>query len=282
MVLLDGREAKAKLVEELKNKISKLDRRLGLSVIQIGDDLASNVYVRSKERMAKELGLNFNHIKFDENVDENEVLSLVNDLNNNDLVDGIIIQKPLPSNLNYEKIINAISPYKDIDGLTDISIGKLAHGNDCLVSCTAIGILDLLNFYNIDISLKNVVIVGRSDLVGRPLFLLLTNKDATVTLCHSKTSNLKEITRKADILIISAGVPKFINKDLVKDGAIVIDVGINRGIDGLVGDVDFDSVKDKVSYITPVPGGVGPMTVYEVVNNVYKAYTLKKEKFNDR
>ena len=281
MILLDGKKAKVKLVEDLKKNLSKLDRQLGLSVIKIGDDFASDVYIKNKEKIVSDLNINFNHYRLDEKVVEDDVLSLINDLNNDDMVDGIIIQKPIPKHLNSEKIFNAISPYKDVDGLTDINIGRLAHNSICLVSCTAMGILDLLDFYNINVSSKNVVVIGRSNLVGKPLSLLLVNRDATITLCHAKTNNLKEITKIADILVVAVGKPRFINEDYIKDGVIVIDVGINRTSDGLVGDVDFDGVKDKVSYITTVPGGVGQMTVYELANNVYKAYKLKKEAFHD-
>ena len=250
-------------LEELKEKLTKLDRSLGLVVIQVGNDPASNVYVRQKNKMAENLGYNFNHIK----------------LNNNDLVDGILVQMPIPKSLDTKKIQNAIMPDKDVDGLTDINMGRLVHNRESLVPCTPIGIIDLLDYYNIPIEGKNVVIIGRSDLVGKPMATLMTNRNATVTLCHSKTSNLEFYTKSADILVAAIGIPKYIKENMVKEGAVIIDVGINRMEDNsLCGDVDFDNVKDKVSYITPVPGGVGQMTVAELAVNTYKAHMLRKSK----
>ncbi|MBR3198765.1 MAG: bifunctional 5,10-methylenetetrahydrofolate dehydrogenase/5,10-methenyltetrahydrofolate cyclohydrolase [Bacilli bacterium] len=278
MILLDGKKAKISILEELKEELLKLDRKLGLTVIQIGDDPASNVYVRNKGKMANDLNYNFNHIKLDDDITEEDVLALINKLNNDDIVDGILVQMPIPKHLDSKKIQNAIISVKDVDGLTDINMGKLAHGVDSLVPCTAMGILDLLRFYNLDVEKKNVAIVGRSDLVGKPLASLLTNNNATVTLCHSKTENLKEHTKLADILVVAVGKPKLINDEYIKEGAVVVDVGINRTEEGLVGDVDFEKVKDKVSYITPVPGGVGQMTVAELGKNTYKAHVLRKKK----
>lgn len=279
MILLDGKEVKLKVLEELKEKLTKLDRNLGLVVIQVGNDPASNVYVRQKNKMAENLGYNFNHIKLDSNITEEELLSIINELNNNDLVDGILVQMPIPKSLDTKKIQNAIMPDKDVDGLTDINMGRLVHNRESLVPCTPIGIIDLLDYYNIPIEGKNVVIIGRSDLVGKPMATLMTNRNATVTLCHSKTSNLEIYTKSADILVAAIGIPKYIKENMVKEGAVIIDVGINRMEDNsLCGDVDFDNVKDKVSYITPVPGGVGQMTVAELAVNTYKAHVLRKNK----
>lgn len=278
MKLLDGKEVKLKILEDLKQKLLNLNEKLGLVVIQIGNDPASDVYVRQKKKMAEDLGYNFNHINLDENVNEDEILAIIDKLNNDDMVDGILVQMPIPSTLNVKRIQNAILPYKDVDGLTDINIGKLVHNEDSLVACTPMGIIDLLDYYNIDIEGKNVVIIGRSDLVGKPLASLMINRNATVTLCHSKTINLDFYTKNADILVVAIGEPNFIKKDNVKEGVIIIDVGINRMANGMLcGDVDFDDVKDKVSYITPVPGGVGQMTVAELALNTYKAHIFRKK-----
>lgn len=279
MKLLDGKEVKLKTLEDLKQKLLNLNEKLGLVVIQIGNDLASDVYVRQKKKMAEDLGYNFNHINLDENVNEDEILAIIDKLNNDDMVDGILVQMPIPSTLNVKRIQNAILPYKDVDGLTDINIGKLVHNEDSLVACTPMGIIDLLDYYNVDIEGKNVVIIGRSDLVGKPLASLMINRNATVTLCHSKTTNLDFYTKNADILVVAIGEPNFIRKDNVKEGVIIIDVGINRMTNGMLcGDVDFDNVKDKASYITPVPGGVGQMTVAELALNTYKAHIFRKSK----
>lgn len=279
MQILDGKEVKRIKLEELKNEVLKLDRPLGLTVIQVGDDSASNIYVKQKSKMASNLGVNFNHIKLEEDVREEEILKIIDDLNRDNNVDGILVQMPLPEHLNSRVIQNAISPLKDVDGLTDINMGMLVHKKNCLIPCTPLGVMELLKYYNIDVAGKNVAIVGRSDLVGRPMAEVMINSDATVTLCHSKTNNLKDITKNADILVVAIGKAKLITSDMVKDGVVVVDVGINRLEDGsLCGDVDFDGVSSKCSYITPVPGGVGQMTVLELGYNTYKAYLLRQEK----
>lgn len=279
MQILDGKEVKRIKLEELKNEVLKLDRPLGLTVIQVGDDSASNIYVKQKSKMANNLEFNFNHIKLEEDVTEEEVLKIINSLNRDNCVDGILVQMPLPKHLNSRIIQNTISPLKDVDGLTDINMGMLVHKKNCLVPCTPLGVMELLKYYNIDVAGKNVVIVGRSDLVGRPMAEVMINNDATVTLCHSKTKNLKDITKNADVLVVAVGKAKLITSDMVKDGVVVVDVGINRLEDGsLCGDVDFDGVSSKCSYITPVPGGVGQMTVLELGYNTYKAYLLRQDK----
>ena len=279
MQILDGKEVKRIKLEDLKNEVLKLDRPLGLTVIQVGDDSASNIYVKQKSKLANNLEFNFNHIKLEENVTEEEVLNIINSLNRDNCVDGILVQMPLPEHLNSRIIQNTISPLKDVDGLTDINMGMLVHKKNCLVPCTPLGVMELLKYYNIDVAGKNVVIVGRSDLVGRPMAEVMINNDATVTLCHSKTKNLKDITKNADVLVVAVGKAKLITSDMVKDGVVVVDVGINRLEDGsLCGDVDFDGVSSKCSYITPVPGGVGQMTVLELGYNTYKAYLLRQEK----
>lgn len=279
MKLLDGKKVKEKILNDLKKEIEEIDRPLGLVVIQVGEDPASSVYVRQKEKMAELLGYTFRHIKFPEDVTEKDLLIEINNLNNDDLVDGILVQMPIPKHLNAKVVQNAISPYKDVDGLTDINMGKLVHGEDTLVPCTPKGVMSLLKYYKIDVEGKHVVIVGRSDLVGKPLASLMINNHATVTLCHSRSRDLAKITKKADILVVAIGKANMIDKEHIKHGTVVIDVGINRLKDGtLCGDVNFSEVKDKVSCITPVPGGVGQMTVAELGENTYKAYMLRNKK----
>lgn len=274
MKLLDGKKIKFEKIDDLKKEISILKRKPGLAVIQVGDNPASNVYVANKEKTGLELGCNFEHIKFPIDVDEDLVLATIDKLNDDISIDGILVQMPLPSNLNATKIQNRVCHKKDIDGLTDINAGLLMHNKDCLIPCTPNGIIEMLKYYEIPISGKNVVIVGRSELVGRPMMSLMLNNNATVTICHSYTSNLSDYTSKADILIVAVGKKHMIDSSMVKDGAVVIDVGINRENGKLYGDVNFDDVKDICSYITPVPGGVGQMTVLSLYQNLLKAYKM--------
>ena len=274
MELLDGKKIKLEKIEELQKEISTLERKPGLAVIQVGDDPASNVYVGNKEKTGLELGCNFEHIKFPEDVEEDLVLATIDKLNDDMSIDGILVQMPLPKHLDAGKIQNRVCHKKDVDGLTDINAGLLMHNKDCLVPCTPYGIIEILKYYNISISGKNVVIVGRSELVGRPMLSLMLNNNATVTICHSYTSNLSEFTSKADILVVAVGKKHMINSSMIKDGAVIIDVGINREDGKLYGDVDFEDVKDKCSYITPVPGGVGQMTVLSLYQNLLKAYKM--------
>ena len=276
MIILDGKNLKQKILDELKQEVSKLSTKPKLVVIQVGEDPASNVYVKQKGKMAEYIGYNFEHIKLPSNVLEEELLTLIDNLNNDKEISGILVQMPLPSQINTKIVQNRVIASKDVDGLTDINTGKLVHNVDALVSCTPMGIVDLLKEYNISIKGKHVVIVGRSDLVGKPLINLFLNEDATVTTCHSKTNNLESITRLADILVVAIGKKEFIKDNMVKEGAVVIDVGINRHNDRLYGDVDFDTVSKKASYITPVPGGVGPMTVAELAKNVLNAYKINR------
>lgn len=280
MEILDGKSVKLKILNELRDEISKLNIHPKLVVVQVGNNEASNVYIKQKSNMASYIGYDFEHIKLDSNVSTDDVLELVDKLNKDDNVNGILVQLPLPELIDENRIVNAISPLKDVDGLTDINNGMLFHGKDTLYSCTPYGIMELLDRYEINVSGKNVVIVGRSDLVGKPMSVMMLNKDATVTVCHSKTKNLSEFTRNADILVAAVGIPKFITEDMVMDGAIVIDVGISRTENGLCGDVDYENVCDKCAYITPVPGGVGPMTVAMLAKNVTKAYKLQKKNRN--
>lgn len=277
MELLDGKKAKLEKLEQLRSKVLELNEKIGLAVIQIGEDPASNVYVRQKANMANTLGYYFEHIKLDEEVTEEEVLMLIEKLNVDDKIDGVLVQMPIPDHLDSKKIQNAVVPFKDVDGLTDVNMGKLSHNVNSLIPCTPAGVMTLLEYYGIDIEGRHVVIVGRSDLVGKPLASLMLNQNATVTVCHSKTKDLKSFTHHADILVVAVGKANLIDASYVKKDAVVVDVGINRLEDGsLCGDVDFESVKEVASYLTPVPGGVGQMTVYELGNNTYKAKLLRK------
>lgn len=269
---IDGKIISTKIKEELKAEIKTYMIKPCLAVIQIGNDEASNVYISAKQKACSEVGIYLKHIKFDEDSREIEIINKIIELNNDEYVHGILLQLPIPEKFNEEKLINYISRNKDVDGLTDINIGKLINNKKCLVSCTPQGIIKLLEESGVSIPGKNVVIVGRSKLVGKPLISLFLNNDATVTVCHSKTNNLKEFTKNADILVVAVGKKYLITEDMVKKDSVVIDVGINR-IDGkLYGDVDYENVKNKVSLITPVPGGVGPMTVAMLLCNVNTVY----------
>lgn len=269
---IDGKIISSKIKEELKAEIKTYMIKPCLAVIQIGNDGASNVYISAKQKACSEVGIYLKHIKFDEDSREIEIINKIIELNNDEYVHGILLQLPIPEKFNEEKLINYISRNKDVDGLTDINVGKLINNKKCLVSCTPQGIIKLLEESGVSIPGKNVVIVGRSKLVGKPLISLFLNNDATVTVCHSKTNNLKEFTKNADILVVAVGKKHLITEDMVKKDSVVIDVGINR-IDGkLYGDVDYENVKNKVSLITPVPGGVGPMTVAMLLCNVNTVY----------
>lgn len=278
MKLLDGKLVKKEIIKKIKKEVDNLERKPGLAVIQVGDDPASKVYVSQKEKMAKELGYKFKHIKLDKDIEQEELENNIKKINKDKTIDGLLVQMPLPMHIDSKKIQNMIKEDKDVDGLSDINAGKLTHNVDCLMPCTPKGIMDILKYYKIDVEGKNVVIVGRSDLVGKPLASMMLNSHATVTLCHSRTKNLDKMTKKADILVAAVGKKGIITKEMIKNKTIVVDVGINR-VDGkLYGDVDFDSVKDKASYITPVPGGVGQMTVAELGENVLKAYKMHENK----
>ena len=277
MNILDGKEVRKSILDNLKKELNSIDKTLGLAVIQIGNDDASNVYIKQKEKMTRELGYYFKHYKLDNDVEESTVLALIDNLNNDDSIDGILVQMPIPNHLDSNIIQNRIDPNKDVDGLTDINAGRLVHNKESLIPCTPLGIIEILKYYNINIDGANIVVVGRSNLVGKPIANLLTNYNATVTLCHSHTKNLADYTKNADILIVAVGKANFITKDMVKDNSIIIDVGINRIDNKLCGDVDYNEVINKVKYITPVPGGVGQMTVAMLGYNILKAYKLKKE-----
>lgn len=277
MIILDGKSIKNQILDNIRLEVIKLKDKPKLVVIQVGDDPASGVYVNQKKKMAEYVGYNFEHIKLPESVLEDEVIEIIDKLNEENGVDGILVQMPLPNHLNSKIIQNRIIPSKDVDGLTDINTGKLVHNCASLISCTPKGIVDLLDAYKIEIRGKHAVIVGRSDLVGKPLVNLLLNRDATVSICHSKTKDLSTITKLADILIVAIGKKEFIDESMIKDKSIVIDVGINRVDNKLYGDVKFDTVSKKASYITPVPGGVGPMTIAELAKNVLCAYKINRQ-----
>jgi len=277
MILLDGRKIKEEKIQELKKDIDKLERKPSLVVIQVGNDEASNIYIRNKENTALKLGCSFKHIKLDDNVSEEVLLEKIDQLNKDKMVDGILVQMPIPKTIDEKKLQNKILPYKDVDGLSDINAGLLSHNKETLIPATALGVLEMLKYYNIDVKGKHVVIVGRSNLVGKPLLSLMLNNDATVTICHSNTTNLKEVTKLADILIVAVGKKHIITDDMVKDDAVVIDVGINRENGLIYGDVDFDNISKRASYITPVPGGVGQMTTLCLYMNLYKAYMINNK-----
>ncbi len=273
--IIDGIEASLVLKKNIKKEIEKNNLIPTLAVIQIGDNKASSIYVRNKKRACEEVGINFIEMKFPETISENVVIEEIERLNNDISVNGVLVQLPLPQGFDEGKIINTINSVKDVDGLTYPNVGNLVLENECLVSCTPLGVMELLKMYNVSLSGKNVCIVGRSNLVGKPLIQLLLQQDATVSICHSKSVNIKDYTRKADVLIVAAGHPNLITKDMVKDDVVVIDVGINKENDCLCGDVCFDEVSKKAKLITPVPGGVGPMTIASLLKNVVKAYKIQ-------
>lgn len=270
--IIDGKFLSIKIKEEIKKEIESFKTKPSLVVIQVGNDAASTIYINNKRKACEEVGINFKHLKYEEYISEDFLISKIKELNNDPIVDGILLQLPLPHHLNKVNIINHINPAKDVDGLTITNIGKLMNKLDGLISCTPLGVMELLKAYNVEIEGKHVVIVGRSNLVGKPLISLFLNNNATVTVCHSKTQNLVEYTKQADILVVAVGHKHLINRNMIKKDAIIIDVGINR-VDGQIyGDVDYLDVLDKVSLITPVPGGVGPMTVTMLLKNVVKSY----------
>lgn len=275
--IIDGKEISKKIKDKLKKEIELIDSVLKLVVIQVGDAPASNVYIKNKRSLCEEMNILFEHKKYDY-IEEEQLINEIEILNRDDSVNGILVQFPLPDYLNKDNIVNKISPKKDVDGLNSENMGKLFSGLDSLVPCTAFGIMELLKYQSIDLKGKDVVILGRSKLVGIPLCALLLRENATVTICHSNTINLKEITNKADILIVAIGRKEFITDEFIKEDAIIIDVGINRYDSKLYGDCNFDLVYDKCKAITPVPGGVGPLTVVMLVNNIIKAYYLQKNK----
>lgn len=273
--VIDGKELAKHIREELKEEVKELknaETYPKLAVIMVGDDPASKVYVRNKSRACEDVGIEYEEYLLPAKTTREELLELIEKLNNDERVHGILVQSPLPEGLDANEAFRTILPKKDVDGFHPVNVGKLSLNQDCFVSCTPYGIIKMLEAYNVPIEGANAVIIGRSNIVGKPLAQCLLNKNATVTICHSKTKNLREITKKADILIAAIGKPKFVTEDMVKENATVIDVGINRNEEGkLVGDTDFENIKEKVSFITPVPGGVGPMTIAMLMYNVVKA-----------
>ena len=273
--ILDGKELARKTREELRIKADRL-RANGivpkLAVILVGDDSASKVYVRNKSKACQDVGVEFEEILLDENTSMEKLLEIIENLNNREAINGILLQSPIPKGLNIQEAFEKIDCKKDVDGFNPINVGKLMIGEDTFISCTPYGIIRMLEAYNVEIEGNHAVVIGRSNIVGKPLAQCLLQKNATVTICHSKTKNIAEITRTADILISAVGKTNMVTADMVKDGAVIIDVGMNRNEAGkLVGDIDFENVKQKASYITPVPGGVGPMTIAMLMNNVIKA-----------
>ena len=271
MKLIDGKAISAQIKDELKEQVATLKEQgieLTLAVIQVGQDPASSVYVRNKKNACAYIGINSVAHELPEETTQEELLDLIDKLNKYEKINGILVQLPLPKHIDEDEVISAIAPSKDVDGFHPQNVGTLSIGKKGFVSCTPAGIIQLLKRSNIDIEGKECIVLGRSNIVGKPMAMLLLRENGTVTVCHSKTKNLKEITKRADILIVALGKPKFITKEYIKEGAVVIDVGIHRNSENkLCGDVDFDDVKDSVSAITPVPGGVGPMTIAMLMYN---------------
>lgn len=275
MQLIDGKAISAKVKEEVKNEAAQLTEKgvvPCLAVILVGDDKASQTYVNSKEKACKACGIRSLKYTLEANTSESALIDLIQSLNENDEVDGILVQLPLPKHIDENKILEKISCEKDVDGFHAVNVGRLVSGLDGFVPCTPCGIMRLFKEYDIEVSGKNAVVIGRSNIVGKPMANLLLNANATVTVTHSKTQNLAKITKDADIIVVAIGKPNFLKADMVKNGAVVIDVGINRLENNkLVGDVDFENVANKCSFITPVPGGVGPMTIAMLLKNTIKS-----------
>ena len=279
MKILDGKAVSLKVKESVKVRADEL-KKFGieptLAVVLVGEDKASQTYVRAKEKACNEYGIKSVAHRLSENTTQNELLALINVLNLDDSIHGILVQLPLPKHIDTNVVLAAIDPRKDVDGFHAVNVGKLVSGLDGFVPCTPLGVMEILKEYGIDVAGLDAVVIGRSNIVGKPMANLLLNASATVTVTHSKTKNLKEICKNADLIVAAIGKPFFLKADMVKDGAVVVDVGINRLDDGrLVGDVDFDEVAPKCSYITPVPGGVGPMTIAMLLNNTILAAQAK-------
>lgn len=269
--IIDGKKISQEIKDELKEKVAKMveeGKKIALAVIQVGNDPASSVYVRNKKNACAYIGIESLSYELPEETTEAELVALVEKLNQDDKVNGILVQLPLPKHIDEEKIIQTISPAKDVDGFHMQNVGALCIGSKGFVSCTPLGIIELLKRSGIEIAGKNCVVLGRSNIVGKPMGLLLLRENGTVTICHSKTRNIKEIAKQADILVVAIGKPKFVDETYVKEGAVVIDVGIHRNAENkLCGDVDLEKVAPHTSAITPVPGGVGPMTIAMLMNN---------------
>ena len=278
-MIIDGKKEAEILREEIKKEIISIKKKTnkvpGLVVILIGDLVPSQIYVKNKEKTSKEVGINSNVLKYSKDVTEEEILKKIRELNSDNNVSGILVQLPLPNQISKEKIINSIDPSKDVDGFSPINVGKLASGYNAIIPCTPLGCLLLVKKVEKNLSGKHAVIIGRSNLNGKPIAQLLLKENCTVTITHSKTKNLKDECLKADILIAAVGVANLVKRDWVKNGSVIIDVGINKLGDKIVGDVCFEEVKDKVKAITPVPGGVGPMTIACLLKNTLKCFKAR-------
>ena len=275
--IISGKEVSSAVRGEIAIEVAKLSERYGrapgLAVIKVGDDPASAVYVRNKHKACLDVGIRSYQIELPKETSEDELLDKIDELNADDNVDGILVQLPLPKHISEESVILRISPEKDVDAFHPVNVGKIMTGNYTYLPCTPAGVIELLKYYRIGIEGKNCVVIGRSNIVGKPMSLLLLENNGTVTVCHSRTQNLAQITKNADIIVVAIGRANFLTSDMVKDGAVVVDVGINRLDDGkLCGDVDFAEVEKKASYITPVPGGVGPMTITMLLKNTLTAF----------
>ena len=278
--IIDGKELAKKVRKELKKEVEVLKAKginPKLAVIMVGNDPGSTVYVRNKSKACEKVGIEFEEFLFEETIEEKELLDLIDKLNEDDLIHGILLQCPVPKYINVNKAFRRVSPNKYVDGFNPINVGNLTIGEDAFISCTPYGVVKMFEEYNIETEGKRAVILGRSNIVGKPMIQCMLNKNSTVTVCHSRTQNIGEVIKEADIVIAAIGKPNFVKADMVKDGAVVIDVGINRLDDGTItGDVDYEKVAEKASYITPVPGGVGPMTIAMLLNNVVKAAKIEK------
>lgn len=277
-IILDGKQTAKKITDELKLKVQSLDKKPSLAVIMAGNNPASEVYVKNKEKKALEIGFNSIIKKTDENITKEELLKIIKELNEDDNINAILLQLPLPKHLNEKDFLDKIDPKKDVDGFCSYNLGKLLKNDSpYAIPCTPKGIIRLLDEYNIDVEGKIALVIGRSNIVGKPVSILLLNRNSTVIMTHTKTKNLENLTKTADILICAAGKKEMIKKEMIKENAVIIDVGITRDNDGkLKGDVDFNDVKEKTSYITPVPGGIGPMTIAMLMENTYELYKIQK------
>ena len=269
--IIDGKALVEQTRKEIKEKIKELGKKPGLAVIIVGENPASKIYVKKKVEACSEVGILSEKYELPDDVSEKELFELIEKLNRNDKINGILVQLPLPEHINEDAVINAIVPEKDVDGFHPANVGRMLIGQDTFVSATPKGIIRLIESTGKEIEGKHAVVIGRSNIVGKPTAILLLQKNATVTVCHSRTKDIEEITKQADIIVVAIGKPKFLKADMVKENVIVIDVGINRVNGKLFGDVDFDEVKKKASFITPLPGGVGPMTIAMLLENTLKA-----------
>lgn len=279
-LLLDGKKVADSIYKKLLLEVSLLPVVPKLVVILVGSDPASETYVRSKAKKCQALGLQSETVLFPESVSEEELLKKVQELNQDETVHGVLIQLPLPKHIQKKKLFDLLDPKKDVDGLTPENAGRLVQGVPQLIPCTPFGVIEMLRFFSIPIAGKNAVVLGRSDIVGKPMALLLLNENATVTICHSQTHSVEEATQKADIVVAALGKPRWLGPHMIREGAVVIDVGIHRETNGLCGDVDFEKVKSKCEAITPVPGGVGPMTIAMLMKNLVQATALQCKKKN--